>query len=444
MADKESKKRKRQSNAIPAPNKRTAVESVTSARVPVQFSSGSGIEPVLLSMPGLTAPQVAFQAYSKSSSTAHGDGTSHAPRDRDLLLHSSEHPRIDYTATATSLDQHLSHYIALYDPTAKKIQIVPSSHLELRSTLRTAPKDEAEKNKRTIGQQRAELGRSFGTKKAKKVIADRTVNAIVNGEPGKGKSKAQDAILDSMAESALPTLNAPEQIEAELASKPIPKPNLQAEEAKDVYNFDTLIPADHAALITMKEWREAATKGQEINFSHRYPARRVRRLGKSDEILRLKALRYITLLLQFNDALQPAGKEGKKVPPKDRLSKTLAEWPQQLVDKVRVRFSDRSNSLPKWNIENLYTHICALSLYIDHWTTDTSQLRDDLKMENTDIMRYFRELGCKVAAPTETELKSVNEWFGGVPMTKELGRSVRIAKLKLPLEFPKAGRGRRA
>lgn len=439
----ESKKRKRQLNVDAVSNKRTASEDAISGRIQVQLTNIDGAEPVLLSTPGLNAPQISFDAYTKSRNDASSDAISPTPRRSEVILHSSKHPRIDYTASTASLDRHLSHYVAVYDPYSKKLQIIPSHYLELRSTLRIEPKDESEKDKRTFGQQRAELGREFGTKKAKKVIADRTVNAIVNREPGKGKDKAREAILDSMAESALPTLNEKEQMEAELASKPIPRPNMEAKEVKDVYAFDTLIPPDHFNLINIKEWQSSAKAEQNINFTLRYPALRVAKLAKTDEIVRLKALGYLTLLLEFNNALQHAGKAGKKVPQKNKLSQKLSAWPQALVDKVRIRFSDPKNELPKWNIENLYTHICALSLYIDNWITDSSHLRTDLKMENKDIARYFRELGCKVAAPTEAELKSVNEWFGGIPMKKAVGASVRIAKLKCPPDFPKARKGRR-
>lgn len=437
MAEKESKKRKRQSNAQATPNKRTATEEANSGQIQVRLSNSDGAQPVLLSTPGLTTPRIAFDAYSKSSSTESPALAS------DLILHSSEHARIDYTASQASLDQHLSHYIAVYDEASKQLQVIPSHYLELRSTLRPEPKDEAEKAKRTLTQQRADLGQQFGTKKAKKIIADRTVNAIVHNDPGKAGSKAQDLILESMSQSALPNLTGDEQIESELASKPIPKPNLAAKEVKDIYPFDTLIPPDHATLINIKEWQEAGKDDKEIGFQHRYPARRVGPLAKRDEILRLKALRYLTLLLEFHATLTQAGRDGKKVPKKDQLAKKLASWPQQLVDKVRIRFSNPQNELSGWHVQNLRTHACALSLYVDGWTTDTSDLRDALRVENKDVTKYFRELGCKVAGPTEAEAKNVNEWFGVKPMSKEVARSVRIARLKLPLDFPKASRGRR-
>lgn len=443
MAEKENKKRKRQASGIDESNKKAAVEGSDSGRITVHLNNDNGLHPVLLSSPGLSAPRIAFKAYSKPIYGGASSGSQSTPGKHDLLLHSSEHPRLDYNASPITLDQHLSHYVAILDPSAKQLHFTPAHHLSLRSTLRSEPNDDAEKRKRTIGQQRAELGREFGTKKAKKAIADKTVNAIVKGAPGKGKDEVQDAILDSMADSALLTLNEQEQVEAALAAKPIPKPNLAAESVEDVYTFDALVPPADARLVAIKDWQEHIRAGEKMQFGHRYPAFRVTALAKGDDVLRLKALRYLTLLLDFHNALLSARRSSKKVPKKETLKQKLSSWPEALVDNVRIRFSNQQNELPKWHMDNLYTHMCALSLYVDCWTTDTSHLKDDLKMENKEIVQYFRELGCKVAAPTEKERESVNQWWGGQPMNKGTATVTRVAKLKLPPDFPKARSGRK-
>lgn len=48
------------------------------------------------------------------------------------------------------------------------------------------------------------------------------------------------------------------------------------------------------------------------------------------------------------------------------------------------------------------------------------------------IKQYFAELGCKLTAPTQTELTNTK-------LTKAEGINHFIAKLKLPLTFPKVG-----
>lgn len=40
------------------------------------------------------------------------------------------------------------------------------------------------------------------------------------------------------------------------------------------------------------------------------------------------------------------------------------------------------SDLNKWHLDNLMTHMAAISLYIDDWRSDTHDLREDLRLEN--------------------------------------------------------------
>lgn len=81
-------------------------------------------------------------------------------------------------------------------------------------------------------------------------------------------------------------------------------------------------------------------------------------------------------------------------------------------------------------MDNLITHICALALTMDHFETDTHDIREDLKLEGMRIQKYYQELGCAVAPPTEIERRKLK-------ITKAEGVAHRIARLRLPLVFPK-------
>ncbi|EMC96968.1 hypothetical protein BAUCODRAFT_45380, partial [Baudoinia panamericana UAMH 10762] len=437
-----SKKRKRQSNGVDTPSKKTtAINGVHQIdKIKVTFTDEDGLHPVLLSTPGLTTPSFPFESYARAWSSKDASRTP-APKTHELLLHSSQHPRIDYTASASALDEHLAHYVAVFDPTTSALQITPAHHVTLRAAPRKAgiadgDKDEGKATTRgTYAAQRETLGREFGTKKAQKVIASRTQNAISKDAKGKGKmSEAQDAVLESMATSTPATAPSKQQ-EDLLASKPIPQPNLAAETVEEVYPFSTLIPPHTSRLITITDWQTKARANEEILLNHRFPAFRVGALGKSDDIPKLKALRYLALLLDFHDALAAAGRAGKKVPKKEILQRRLAAWSspeqQQLVDSVRRRFANEANELPKWHMDNLCTHICALSLYVDGWMTNTTDLKLDLKLTNQELGRYYAELGAKMSAPTEREKV---EWK---IKTKAEAADTKVARLRLPLEFPK-------
>ncbi|TKA31011.1 hypothetical protein B0A50_01979 [Salinomyces thailandicus] len=437
MAEKEGKKRKRQSNGVDVSSKKVALGADKGSNIKVTFSDNrqNGADPVFVSAPGLTAPPIAFKPYAKSTSGKHTNALP-KPTTHDLLLQSSQHPQLDYTATSSSIDQHQSHYLAVYDPASKELQITSAHHLSLRSIPRKISEESKEAKARSFAQQREQLGREFGTKKAKKAIASKTENAIVKGGKNGVQSGAQNAVLESVADSAAAAPNQ-EQVEQDLlASKPIPKPNLAAESAEQVYAFNTLIPQAEARLVPVKDWQEKARAKEEIMFSHRYPAHRVAAVGCTDNILKLKALSYLNLLMDFHDALQNAGRGGKKVPKKEVLSKKLAAWPGTLVDLVRRRFSNPQNELPKWHQDNLYTHMAALTLYVDDWSTNTTDLKDDLKMENRQIVQFFNELGCKVGGMTEKDRERLG-------VGKAVAGTMRMAKLKLPLEFPKPRAGRK-
>lgn len=443
-AEKESKKRKRQSNGSNTANKRVASEGSSAGKIKVTFGNDNVLNPVLVSTPGIAASNVPFKPYAKPLLAKHKDAAVPRPATHDLLLHSSQHPRLDYTASPIALDQLTSHYVALYDPATHQLQITPAHHLSLRSTLRSeAEEDEPDKRRRTIGQQREDLGREFGTKKSKKAIADKTINAIVKDPKGKGKTDVvQDVVLESMAEhTATTTQDAGSELEAQLAAKPIPKPNLQAENVEDVYSFNTLIPPSDARLLQVKEWQDKALADEKVDFAHRFLANRFVSIGKRDDVLRLKALRYLACLLDFHAALTAAGRSGgKKVPKKDVLARKLAHYPEPLVTSIRIRFTNSSGpgagtELSKWHMDNLYTHICALALYVNGWTTIMSDLKQDLRMENKELGQYFRELGCRVTTPTEKEGREMKN-------KKEIA-ATRVARLRVPLEFPRVRVGRR-
>ena len=86
------------------------------------------------STPGLhLPPQVSLKPYTK--------GRPNASRQPELLLHSSAHPKLDWTAreeTSNGVESHLKHYIGVYDPEKAKLQLVEAKKLLVRSTLRSA------------------------------------------------------------------------------------------------------------------------------------------------------------------------------------------------------------------------------------------------------------------------------------------------------------------
>lgn len=368
MAGPHEKKRKRQSNGVEVPSKKVAISGTEGGgEITLSHINHSGLHPILVSTPGLNAPKVSFQGYAKPLSSTHAASLikdTIKPSTHELLLQSSQHPRLDYTAAHSTIDPHSSHYIAVFDPATKQLEVIPAHHLTLRSTLRSEA-NEVEQENLSIYRQREALGREFGTKKAKKAIASKTENAITNANDTQGNGKATDvqtAILDSVAETATGAgaRTAEQEADALLAAKPIPKPNLDAETVEQVYPLSTLIPHQDVQRVPIKDWQDKVRAEEDIQFKNRFPAARVISVVKSEDVDRLKALSYLTLLLEFHDALSNGGlSAAKKVPKKEAFAKKLANWPPALVSSVRTRFTNDSGSeLGKWQLDNLCTHIC--------------------------------------------------------------------------------------
>lgn len=44
----------------------------------------------------------------------------------------------------------------------------------------------------------------------------------------------------------------------------------------------------------------------------------------------------------------------------------------------------QSGDMPRWNIDNLMTHVAAAALIVDDFEVDVNDLREDLKIENSE------------------------------------------------------------
>ena len=55
---------------------------------------------------------------------------------------------------------------------------------------------------------------------------------------------------------------------------------------------------------------------------------------------------------------------------------------------VRLNSTDtsRNNDMPRWNIDNLMTHVAAAALIVDDFEVDVNDLREDLKIENKEYV----------------------------------------------------------
>ncbi|KAF2854383.1 DNA-directed RNA polymeras-like protein I 49 kDa polypeptide [Plenodomus tracheiphilus IPT5] len=437
------KKRKRHGENGERPAKKAATTPTGTAAVEL-LENKELLGPVLAATPGLKIPsQIKFKPYKRTKILPKGEST-------ELLFQSSDHPRLDYLAQEEydgSAESQLKDYLGVYDPVTSKLQIVPVKRVVVRSTLRSETEEMREEQARKEAQlgnitaKRAALAAEFGSKKSRKALEDRTLNAIHSGKPGDPSTAQNDAVaenvLTNMANNgvAMPTKA---ELEAAVdSSKPRPTPNMAAEYPGDVYTIDNIVGSELMTMLEVKDWVEASEAGLGVAVSSKFVAKRIVKLARGKQIQKLKVLRFILLCINFNAALQGSGgSRPKKIPIKGKLEAVMGDdTPAGCVLAIRRKFASEGGDMPRWNIDNLMTHIAAAALIVDDHEVDMNDLREDLKLENKEIKQYFMELGCKLSAPTQTDMAKRK-------LTKAESANHFIAKLKLPLSFPRVGGAR--
>ncbi|KAI9924419.1 hypothetical protein ASPWEDRAFT_167396 [Aspergillus wentii DTO 134E9] len=477
-SDKIDKKRKRASDRHERPSKKPALELQD---LPPLASSvvddHSELAPVIMTTPGLNAPQNLhlnpFLKNRESQSSSAASTRNRGIVSSELLLQSSEHPKLDFLGREANddADSQLKHYIAVVDPEKKTWQFVEARKVTLRGAVRRmqpAEEDESSEDEemQTMRSQRTALTNTFGTKQSRKAAQSMAENAQLSNAPAGAANAAESAILSSMpTDGPTDIASKAAAVQAQVqANKPIPRANLEASQPADVYPIDVLVPNGFSTLQQLpgiKEWQDAVSSGRAVASTSRYVSRRVEGVVRSGNTTHIQILRFILLLLEFTRSLKAGRDRTKRLPPREELRRALSSTgesseslPDPVIDAIRRKFAPQGSNLGKNDITFLHTTICALSLHIpprpakdggassqggnaaNELATDPSDLRDDLRLDNPSITQYFRELGCRVDKPRESEFA---KW--DIKGGKAEAAARRVARLKVPVEFPKVSRG---
>ncbi|KAL6703117.1 DNA-directed RNA polymerase I subunit rpa49 [Coniothyrium glycines] len=441
------KKRKRREENGERPSKKAAIAPQGKVRVE-HVENKELLGPVLAVTPGLSIPsQISFKPYKRTKILPQGAST-------ELLYQSSDHHRLDYLGQEEqdgSSESQLKDYVGVFDPATSRLQLVPVKRVVVRSTLRSETEEMREEQARLEAQQntvtarRAALASEFGSKKSRKALEDRTLNAIRSGNPDDPSATRSEVVaenvLQNMVNSSVPMPTKADLLAAVDSSKPRPTPNLAAEYPKDVYTTDNVVGSELMTMLEVKDWVAAAEAGTGISVHSSYVAKRMNILARNKQYQKLRVLRFILLCINFNSALlgQGGGSKPKKIPMKGKLEVLMGDdVPAGCVLAIRRKFAPENGfEMPRWNIDNLMTHIAAAALLVDDCEVDVNDLRMDLKLENREIKQYFAELGCRISPPTQSDQA---KW----KLSKAEAANHNIAKLKLPLSFPRSGGPKKA
>ncbi|KAI0552071.1 RNA polymerase I associated factor, A49-like protein [Xylaria curta] len=433
MASGKEKKRKREQDGAVQPKKKVAVQTASEAPQSntIKVASvqlGSSCPPVIATHPGLCLPSsVKFQAYSKAApSKPKRKHSKHAAPSSSLLLHSSSHSKLDYTAKEEGpggRESHLKHYIGVFDPATGKLSVVEAKKMAVRGVVRSQqPKEEDVESRiasKNMMELRNDLGQAFGTKKAKKALAAITENAIIDNDRKTDKLAASSQAMITAIGEVTHTMASKEDLQAAAdAAKPVPPGNFEAREIQDVYTPQGLIGGELLNAIPIKDWQDAVKKGANKMLTSAFIASRLNPIGEGpDSAVRLKALRYLEFLIKFSKLVKG---RTPRIPPPDKLRQLLQPAPEPVIQSIRRKFS--SNQLiDKFHRDLLYTYCCALAAILSNFEFETSKIRYDLGLDDKQFGQYFREIGGRIKKATGAEK----------------GTQVQMAVLSLPLEFPK-------
>lgn len=269
-----------------------------------------------------------------------------------------------------------------------------------------------------------ELGRLFGTKKAKKAIAEKERNEItvpVGGSPKK-LDNATNATLDLIGEAGA-NMATREELQATVdASKPVPKANLEAEDIQDVYDPVALIGRDTLNSLPFKDWKESIESGEGVNLSSRFVASRVDNVARGpNSASRLRLLRYIYYLIIFYASASRKGRT-RKAPRKKEFCE-VSGASSQVASQIQHKFTDRGE-INSFHEALILTHLFAFASIIDNFELEIEHLREDLGIDREKFSQHFSEIGGRVMQAKE----------------RGTGKTVRVARLALPLQFPKQRR----
>jgi len=424
-------KRKREETASGKSSKKVAFDAPPNKTKVSSLLQAKNSPPVIATAPGISMPsKLSFSSYAPPDLPTKKK-SKQTPAQKELLLHSIDHPKLDYTAkeeTARGSKPLLNHFVGVYDPKTGKMQVVEAKKMVVRGAVRAKQQAEAEAAEKNIQQtmydRRVDLGQTFGTKKAKKALQDNVLNAIAPTSKFDNPPKidaASRAMLSSVG-AVTSTMASRDDLQAVVdEAKPVPKANMEAEEIEDVYDPYAIIGKDILNLVPIREWQEAKQHDQSIKVASRYVASRLKFMGSTQEdATRMRILRYMYFVLVFNLACRPGKERGtKSVPQRKQLHSYMDPAPEAVVENIRRKFSE-AGVMRKFHMDLLITHVCVFASIVDNFDSDTSALREDLKLTQQQMNQYFHEIGVR---PTQKK--------------NEAGHTVHVARLKLPLDFPK-------
>src|SRR2546423_3294960 len=375
---------------------------------------------------------------------------------------------IDYTATedADPIAKYLKHYVAVYDPLSGQLQVTEAKAMTVRCSVRQREPileegDPPDIKAITNYSSRTALAQAFGTKKSKKAVQSAAENRLLSQGDDNTESPITSAVLSSMPAIEVADIPANSPTSVIQANKPLPAPDISANDITKFYPLSSLIfpaPASQTlAKMPVDEWLDSIKKKQPITCVSRFVSIAADHItkaananpGNNDARQAMQVLRYLLILIELAKQVSKVHSDKRLPPPEKWTAWFSGSIPRPLLQKVIEKFCPNGMGPSKANITLLYTTILALTLRIPPpsgnfgsgiLATQPYDIQQDLNLSPEYVRKLYRELGCRYESATDAEL----ERWGLLKLTKtqEKSQAPKFAKLKFPVEFPKPSRGK--
>lgn len=143
--------------------------------------------------------------------------------------------------------------------------------------------------------------------------------------------------MDASAPSALAQQEIKQDVED---AKPGPKPNLQAATVAEVYLLEEVVGLDVLRVLTVRDWQDKVRDGDDILTKSRYVSGRVREVVKSEQVRKIKALKYLLLLVEWYRCFKPGSKGVKKLGSKMEVDVAMKDASEELRNGIKEKFAE--------------------------------------------------------------------------------------------------------
>ncbi|CAH01180.1 DNA-directed RNA polymerase I subunit RPA49 [Kluyveromyces lactis] len=351
------------------------------------------------------------------------------------VLH-GENDRLEYEGQTDDDFVNSSQYVVgVYDAATKSVELykapLVSSKVLSKSRKNLMGPDIKQANVRAALMRNA-LGEAFGTKKAKKAIADMERNRI-------DSDKLVDSAIDIVdtVKTASKELPSKEELQETVSSdRPTPLADLDATDVEQIYPLYNIIPKKEWSFIRVGSIMKEQDPEKRLEYfpytKFQYVANKLPTLTQAAQMQKLQLLYYLSLLAGVYD--------NRRVNNKTKLLERINNPPDALLNGILERFTisrpgqfgrskDKSFFIDPQREDKLLCYILVIIMHLDNFIVEVPPLAQQLNLKPSKLVSLFKILGATVKGATVAQAEAF-----GIP--KSSASTYKIATLKVPFKLP--------